>query len=566
MLVWWLLLIAVLIGAISSVAVLLIARHVRPTLRREMANAAVIQLPESWIVPVPAVDLDAMPLLEAVIKAEIEKALIVPPPDAEPAAVEKSLIANYKALPPLPVAKSPPAPMPPRRRTGDSIVFCTTCKGRTQHLRQTLPKNMADNPRSKFVVLDYGSDDDLVTYLCSEHLNDIREGRLIIYANRSEPKFRIAHAKNQAYRCGILEGADILVMMDADNLAGHGFEDYVRQKFDTTPVSYLVPDFAGLPPPGKRYNKERPTHLGRGFYGRLVIRVNDLIKTGGYNEKFDMWGSEDIDLLARLERLGLKRGFIDDIYLHAIGHGAWERFREYPEARKYENGSIDVYKVTRQAHDTVVNYGNFGCGVVYRNYNPDPIEIRPVPTRLFGIGFQRTGTTSLDEAFQILGYDSAHWKSGDWAFQIWREMNRWGSSITVERENALSDNPIPLLYDKLDVAYPGSKFILTIRDDDDWLRSVEKFWTYEGNPQRWTWDGDPFSHKVHGIIYGRVDFDADVFLTRYRRHNQEVMDYFRDRPDDLLVMRMGNGAGWPEICGFLGLPMPGVPYPHSNRS
>ena len=25
------------------------------------------------------------------------------------------------------------------------IVFCTTCKGRAQHLEQTLPQNLADN-------------------------------------------------------------------------------------------------------------------------------------------------------------------------------------------------------------------------------------------------------------------------------------------------------------------------------------------------------------------------------------------------------------------------------------
>ena len=51
------------------------------------------------------------------------------------------------------------------------IVFCTTCKGRAQHIEQTLPKNLADNARylnCKFVVLDYNSPDHLQEYLCSE--------------------------------------------------------------------------------------------------------------------------------------------------------------------------------------------------------------------------------------------------------------------------------------------------------------------------------------------------------------------------------------------------------------
>ena len=45
------------------------------------------------------------------------------------------------------------------------IVFCITCKNRAFHLKQTLPKNLAGNPKSMFVVLDYGTQDDLLIYL-----------------------------------------------------------------------------------------------------------------------------------------------------------------------------------------------------------------------------------------------------------------------------------------------------------------------------------------------------------------------------------------------------------------
>lgn len=90
---------------------------------------------------------------------------------------------------------------------------------------------------------------------------------------------------------------------------------------------------------------------------------------------------------------------------------------------------------------------------------------------------------------------------------------------------------------------------------------MRKHWSYEENKYRIQWDTDPFSHRVHQILYGRTDFDSLVFLERYRRHNREVMDYFKDRPSDLLVMDMDDGAGWPELCGFLGVPVPAEPYP-----
>lgn len=446
------------------------------------------------------------------------------------------------------------------------IVFATTCKGRTEHLRQTLPKNLSDNPNSKFVVLDYNDQEGLLDYLATEHRSDIEVGRLVVYSCLDSPVFRMGHAKNMAHRCALLEGADILVTLDADNIAGLGFETYIQHKFAVEPnLSFITPDFASLPKPGHRFQEGNPLLLGRGFAGRLAIRAQDFIKIGGYDQGFETWRGEDMDIIERLKRVGLKQQFIDRSYLHAISHGAGVRFKEYPDAQRYE--TTDVFVAAKHAMNTVVNYGDIGCGTVYRNFDlAQEVELKPLPTRVFGIGFQRTATTSLARAFEILGYDSAHWKSGDWALAIWQEMNRWGRSATLEADYALCDNPIPLLYEKLDKAYPGSKFVLTIRDEADWLRSVEDLWSYDKNPQRWTWDGDRFSHKVHGITYGRTDFDADTFLARYRQHNAGVRTYFANRPNDLLVMDMSHDAGWSELCPFLGQPAIDKPFPRRHQT
>ncbi len=72
---------------------------------------------------------------------------------------------------------------------------------------------------------------------------------------------------------------------------------------------------------------------------------------------------------------------------------------------------------------------------------------------------------------------------------------------------------------------------------------------------------DPFTHKIHKAIYGQKGFDAEVFLERYRRHNREVREYFKDRPDDLLEMDMDSGQNWDELCRFLGKPVPACAYP-----
>src|SRR6202035_2624245 len=110
------------------------------------------------------------------------------------------------------------------------LVFCTTCKNRTAHLRETLPRNLRDNPDSRFVVLDYNSQDDLLEFLGS-FSGQIADGQLSVYSFRGWPKFRMAHAKNMAHRLGILEGGRILVNLDADNFAGANFSAFASDVF-----------------------------------------------------------------------------------------------------------------------------------------------------------------------------------------------------------------------------------------------------------------------------------------------------------------------------------------------
>src|SRR5580692_8143494 len=100
------------------------------------------------------------------------------------------------------------------------IAFCTTCKGRLQHLRETLPQNIFDNAdyqNCKFVVLNYGSPDGMNDYLREMFGGFVAMGKLAVYSFREAGGFQMAHAKNMAHRAGMIERADILVNVDADN-------------------------------------------------------------------------------------------------------------------------------------------------------------------------------------------------------------------------------------------------------------------------------------------------------------------------------------------------------------
>ena len=415
------------------------------------------------------------------------------------------------------------------------IVFCTTCKDRAFHLAQTLPKNLENNPRSTFVVLDYGTTDNLL-----EILEPLQCDRLKVYSFQTDGPFHMAHAKNMAHRCGMLEGADFLVNLDADNYLHAGFEDFIDAN--------VRDDTVLVPPKVRGWGRKF-----RGVSGRIGVTVNAFLKAGGYDEKFATWSPDDKDFNARVQHLGYRPVEIEREHLEAIFHGDGIRFKEYPDAKllQMDEESFEVVE------SPIANYGRFGCGTVLQRETGRLIELGPLPTRIFGIGMHKTATSSLDKALRLLGFDSLHWPSGEWARDVWDEMRFKGRSPVLERCYAASDLPITLLYKELDRAYPGSKFILTVRDEVDWLRSVRDHWSPR-NPFRWEWDVYPISNRLHKALYGRIDFDTDTFLARYRSHNAEVKDYFRDTPEQLLVMEEHD---WPALCQFLGKPVPSRPYP-----
>ncbi|MFW9788625.1 MAG: sulfotransferase family protein [Candidatus Thorarchaeota archaeon] len=173
--------------------------------------------------------------------------------------------------------------------------------------------------------------------------------------------------------------------------------------------------------------------------------------------------------------------------------------------------------------------------------------------KIFGIGFHKTGTTSLAEALKILGY-TVTGPNGVRNPNIATEVLDIAADL-VARYDAFQDNPWPIIYKELDVRYPGSKFILTIRPPEDWIRSaVRHFGTTNTAMREWIYGvGHPAGHE-------------DIYINRFNKHNRDVQEYFKDRPDDFLVMNLPAGDGWEKLCRFLGKELPDVDFPFANKA
>lgn len=176
--------------------------------------------------------------------------------------------------------------------------------------------------------------------------------------------------------------------------------------------------------------------------------------------------------------------------------------------------------------------------------------------KVFGVGFQKTGTTSLGKIFDALGYriagyhqfrDMAKLDALDWADVTERV-------LALARDvDAAKDTPWPLLYRELDAAFPGSKFIHVTRAPDAWIRSAVK-------------DFGDHPNALHQAIYGCAYplGNEAIWLDRYNRHNEEVATYFKDRPDDYLHLRLEDGVSYEAVCDFLGEPRVGRGVPVAN--
>jgi hypothetical protein len=186
--------------------------------------------------------------------------------------------------------------------------------------------------------------------------------------------------------------------------------------------------------------------------------------------------------------------------------------------------------------------------------------------KVFGIGLSRTGTTSLNTALCTLGIKSIHFPND---VQTYHELMEAKYDLTVLKSyQGITDTPVVPIYPQLDKAYPGSKFILTVRDKEAWLDSVERHWAksgwVRGNPGLYTVTAYGYWAFNRISVYGCVVFDRARFSYVYDVHHRNVRHYFADRRQDLLVLDICGGDGWGPLCKFLDKRVPDVRFPHDN--
>jgi len=167
-------------------------------------------------------------------------------------------------------------------------------------------------------------------------------------------------------------------------------------------------------------------------------------------------------------------------------------------------------------------------------------------SKIWGLGLSRTGTSTLTYVLNEVGYNHIHYPTDD-------EM------LSFNNDGA-SDIPVIPKFKKLDTMFPNSKFILTTRDKEKWLQSMSTYLARKVN-----WNQSTRTLNIRELVYGDVWFNYSVYERSFDNHEKNIREYFKKRPNDLLVLNIVDGIDKPQkLFDFLGINKTMEEFPHRN--
>lgn len=190
-----------------------------------------------------------------------------------------------------------------------------------------------------------------------------------------------------------------------------------------------------------------------------------------------------------------------------------------------------------------------------------------MPLKLIGAGFGRTGTESMKQALEILGLGPCHHMSELFAHPeqkaIWRAIAAGGEpdwDVVFAGYSSSLDWPSTYYWRELAAYYPEAKILLTVRGAKSWYDSMERTIVKVIGEST---DQESLGLALIGnrVFGGRVH-DRDHAIAIFEKNNADVQRAF----DDSRLLTFHLGDGWEPLCRFLGVPIPDVPFPHTNTA
>jgi sulfotransferase family protein len=184
-----------------------------------------------------------------------------------------------------------------------------------------------------------------------------------------------------------------------------------------------------------------------------------------------------------------------------------------------------------------------------------------ISRRIFCVGLNKTGTSTMKHCFEILRLmpiASPKTYGPEVRKRIrhfYKHKNYEDMLDLAQGYRSFEDRPWNMwsMYRQLHERYPDSLFILTVRDEESWWRSTER-WITVTKPEVLP------RYQLHLRVH---QVSRESMVESYLRYNREVEAYFAGT-GKLLTMNLEGGDGWERLCKFLDVAVPAVDFPHAN--
>jgi hypothetical protein len=214
--------------------------------------------------------------------------------------------------------------------------------------------------------------------------------------------------------------------------------------------------------------------------------------------------------------------------------------------------------------------------------------------KLFCIGFNRTGTTTMEKVLRLYGLELPNQFEQESRIALASLGGDYSKlSDFVMKYDAFQDLPFSQgeTYIACDALFPNGKFILTVRDPELWFKSMVTFYSKifkisQSDLLDEALVKNSFKYLVPDYMYRVTEkfltcadsnnsaivrwdkvFNKDFYIHKYEERNKRIVEYFSGRGDRLLVLNLSAESHTGRLCDFLDIPQSyKIMMPHENKS
>ncbi len=194
--------------------------------------------------------------------------------------------------------------------------------------------------------------------------------------------------------------------------------------------------------------------------------------------------------------------------------------------------------------------------------------------QVVGAGFGRTGTLSLKNALEKIGFGPCYHMMEVFPrpehVAMWHRLAFGGKidwDVLFEGFRATVDWPSARWWKEIAAHYPNAKVLLSLRDPEAWYKSMMetiyqpmKHPASDHAPEQVRMQNEMVRKAILDETFDNRFEDKAQAIAVFNRHNQEV----RDTVDPKRLLVFDVREGWEPLCRFLDVAVPSEPFPRLN--